>query len=563
MNLKRIRSLGSTLAIALLGACSDKAEDMGGKFPPPPRTLTGHYEQFYFGADRPPPPDEPIYNHAPFIAQPGRQNVPQPAGAKPAQDAASWNAAVADQPRSTFNIRESRASYAFVREHVRGGVMPTAYSVNVAEMLNYFPYQYASPSKADGPIGVTTWLTPSPWNQNNQLLHIAVQGAKVHARVRPKLNLVILVNVAEHPGAGNRLDLVKSALVSLAERLRDDDHLAIMTYVKGLPVSPDVSSGRSKRRIIDAIDNLGASGGKSDPGLRRAYALARKHASSTSVNRVILVTDDDLGNSFTAASGIDKLIAAQRKAGIYLSALDIDEHSFSGLLQWAAHAGNGNAAFIDTPAEAERALAVEIESSMFPIATQVKVQVDFSPATVARYRLIGYDMRVPGFRMKGEQQDVAEMGSGHRTTALYEVTPAIASPRSAAEVRPISGVRLLPGLDGALCTVQISYQVPGAHEPRILKHPVHASSAYRTLDTVPEDQRFAAAVAAFGGRLRRDDELVHMSYEQIASLANSAIGSDPGGYRAEFVGLVRQAAKLDRAARNRAPGTHSPQQRAP
>jgi Ca-activated chloride channel family protein len=457
---------------------------------------------------------------------------------------------VAEQPVSTFSADVDTASYAFVRRQLTAGRVPPAEAVRVEEMVNYFPYKYASPARRSEPFAVTTEVMPSPWKAGNQLVHIALKGFDIQTAERPSMNVVLLVDVSGSMGPQDRLPLLKQGFRLFAEQLRDQDRVAIVSYADGTRVVLEPTSGKDKHKIIDAIDSLGAGGGTAGgEGLQRAYEMAQRNFDPRSVNRVILATDGDFNLGITDPKQLEQFIADKRKSGVYLSIFGVGMGNLNdALIQRLAQSGNGNAAYIDSLLEARKALSEELASTMFPIANDVKVQVEFNPGQVAAYRLIGYETRALNREdFKDDKVDAGDMGAGHTVTAIYEITPAGAASSLVDPLRygdEKGGKKVANDKGDELCFVKVRYKLPGESASRLTEHAVHAASARRTLDAVPEDQRFAVAVAAFGQRLRGEPQVADFSYADIASMANSARGTDVDGYRAEFVKLVRTMESL-------------------
>ena len=458
---------------------------------------------------------------------------------------------VEDQPVSTFSADVDTASYAFVRRQLNTGRLPPAAAVRVEEMVNYFPYQYARPAGRAQPFAVTAEVMPSPWKAGNQLLHIAVRGYDMQAAERPAMNVVLLVDVSGSMGPQDRLPLLKQGFRLFAEQLRPQDRLAIVTYANGTAVALEPTSGKDKPAILAAIDALGAGGGTAGAaGLERAYALAERHFDTRAVNRIILATDGDFNIGIHDPLQLEQFIAAKRKSGVYLSVFGVGNGNLNdALIQRLTQSGNGNAAYIDSLLEARKALQQELGSTMFPIANDVKMQVEFNPAQVAAYRLIGYETRMLNRQdFKDDQVDAGDMGAGHTVTAIYEITPAAAGaalvdPLRYGEAKPASrGAK-----DGELAFVRVRYKLPGDTGSRLVERPVLAQAAHTTLKSVPPEQRFAVAVAAFGQRLRGEQQVANYPLADIAELANGARGADAEGYRAEFVKLVRMAESLGKA----------------
>jgi Ca-activated chloride channel family protein len=456
----------------------------------------------------------------------------------------------AEQPVSTFSADVDTASYAFVRRILSEGRMPAPDAVRVEEMVNYFPYHYAGPRTPSEPFAVATAVMPSPWKAGNQLVHIAVRGYDIKTAERPRANVVLLVDVSGSMMPADRLPLLKQGFRLFAQQLRDEDRVAIVSYADGTRVVLEPTAGKERGKILDAIESLRGGGGTAGgEGLRRAYELAERNFDPKAVNRVILATDGDFNLGMTDPKQLQQFIADKRKTGVYLSILGVGAGNLNdALMQRLAQSGNGNAAYIDSLLEARKALGQELGSTMFPIANDVKLQVEFNPAQVAAYRLIGYETRMLQRQdFKDDKVDAGDMGAGHTVTAIYEITPAAEAGKLVDPLRYGKQGKAKAGAGShgdELCFVKLRYKLPGQASSREMSHPVHASSAYKSVEAAPEDQRFAVAVAAFGQRLRGEPQLADYGYERIAEVANTARGADPEGYRAEFVKLVRMAETL-------------------
>ncbi|HSQ13347.1 MAG TPA: VWA domain-containing protein [Candidatus Deferrimicrobium sp.] len=461
----------------------------------------------------------------------------------------------AEHPVSTFSVDVDTASYAFVRRSLNGGRMPPRESVRVEEMINYFPYAYSSPENRAQPFRVTTTVMPSPWAAENQLLHIGIRGYDIARSERPRANLVLLIDTSGSMQPSDRLPLLQQGFRLFVQQLRDDDRIAIVTYAGQSQTALDPTLGRDKQKILDAIDTLRASGSTAGgEGLQRAYALAERHFDKEAVNRVILGTDGDFNVGITNPKDLERFIAAKRKTGIYLSILGVGVGNLNdALMQRLAQAGNGNAAYIDSLLEARKAMSEELSSTMFPIADDVKIQVEFNPMRVAEYRLIGYETRMLKREdFNDDKVDAGDIGAGHTVTAIYDVTPVGAKQRQLDPLRyQRESERTAPPANfrsDEMAFLKLRYKLPGEAASRLIGQPVRASDALAKIDTAPAEQRFAVAVAAFGQRLRGENAVDSLSYGKIAELANGTRGADPEGYRAEFVRLVRMAETLGAVA---------------
>ena len=452
--------------------------------------------------------------------------------------------AVAEAPVSTFSIDVDTASYAFVRASLNRGVLPPRDAVRIEEMVNYFPYDYAPPESADPPFAVHVSLMPTPWNDATRLMRIGIKG---HAPARadaPPANLVFLIDTSGSMDAPDKLPLLVASFRLLLDALAPDDRVAIVTYAGAAGTVLEPTRAGERGRILAALERLDAGGRTAGAeGLRQAYALAGRHFVQGGINRVILATDGDFNVGIADPDALEDYVARKRESGVSLSVLGFGMGNYDdALMQRLAQNGNGNAAYIDGLAEARKVLVEEATSTLFPIAGDVKVQVEFNPAAVGEYRLIGYESRLlrrEDFR--NDRVDAGEIGAGHAVTALYEVTPAGSE---AALVPPLRyGREVAPegGFAGEVAFVKIRYKLPGAAASALLARPVTEGDAVGSVAAAPREARFAAAVAAFGQLLRGGRHTGAFGYDDVIALAQGARGADPFGYRAAFVSLVRLA----------------------
>jgi Ca-activated chloride channel family protein len=462
----------------------------------------------------------------------------------------------AEHPVSTFSVDVDTAAYAFVRRLLMSGHLPPREAVRVEEMVNYFPYNYPAPENRTEPFRVTTTVMPSPWNANNQLLHIALRGYDISRSERPRANVVLLIDTSGSMEPDDRLPLLKQGFRLFAQQLRDDDRVAIVTYAGEAQTALEPTSGRDKHRIIEVIDDLRAGGSTAGgEGLQRAYALAERHFDKQAVNRIILATDGDFNVGITDPKELERFIKDKRKTGIYLSIFGVGVGNFNdALMQRLAQAGNGNAAYVDSLLEARKALSEELASTLFPIADDVKVQIEFNPARVAEYRLIGYETRMLKREdFNDDKVDAGDIGAGHTVTAIYEITPVGAKERRIDPLRyqPVGDrARPQPEKGGdELAFVKLRYKLPGQTASRLIERPVRAGDALAQFDAAPIEQRFAVAVAGFAQWLRSESAIEDFKPTKVAAIANAARGADPEGYRAEFIRLVKMAESLEAVAR--------------
>ncbi|MEK1870433.1 MAG: VWA domain-containing protein [Ensifer adhaerens] len=452
---------------------------------------------------------------------------------------------VATDPVSTFSVDVDTASYAFVRRSLMEGQMPERDAVRVEEMVNYFPYDWPRPASAAEPFKATVTLTPTPWNGGTRLMHVAIKGYDVVPAEAPKANLVFLIDVSGSMDEPDKLPLLKGAFRLLVEKLKPEDTVSIVTYAGNAGTVLEPTSVKDKAKILQAIDTLQPGGSTAGAeGIDAAYGLAEKAFVKGGVNRIMLATDGDFNVGPSSDEDLKRLIEEKRKSGIFLSVLGFGRGNYNdALMQTIAQNGNGTAAYIDTLAEAQKTLVEEAGSSLFPIAKDVKLQVEFNPAAIAEYRLIGYETRaLKREDFNNDKVDAGDIGSGHSVTAIYEVTPK-GSPavlnddlryaeaeKSVAEASPNSG---------ELAFLKIRYKKPDGDKSELITTPVTESNAVPSLAEASNDVRFSVAVAAFGQKLAGVTALADYSYDAVIDLAAAAKGADPFGYRSEFVNLVR------------------------
>jgi len=489
---------------------------------------------------------EYAYSHVFPIIPPGNDRFPdkEPNGVL----------SVAEHPVSTFSVDVDTASYAFARRLLTNGQLPPRDAVRVEEMVNYFPYNYPGPADRSQPFRVTTTVMPSPWSAENQLLHVALRGYDIARSERPRANVVLLIDTSGSMAPSDRLPLLQQGFRLFAQQLRNDDRVAIVTYAGEAHTALEPTAGRDKQKIIDIIDGLRAGGSTAGgQGLQRAYALAERHFDKQAVNRIILATDGDFNVGITDPKELERFIKEKRKSGIYLSIFGVGVGNLNdALMQRLAQAGNGNAAYIDSLLEARKALSEELASTLFPIADDVKIQIEFNPAKVAEYRLIGYETRMLKREdFNDDRVDAGDIGAGHTVTAIYEITPAGARERRIDPLRyqqERDRVQLPVKAGAEFAFIRLRYKLPGQAASRLIEQPVRAADALARFDGASVEQRFAVAVAAFAQRLRGENALDSFTYAKIAELANGARGQDPEGYRAEFVRLVKMAETLGAVA---------------
>lgn len=452
-----------------------------------------------------------------------------------------------DEPVSTFSIDVDTASYSFVRGSLNQNVLPQKNAVRVEELVNYFPYDYSAPASKNEPFKTSVSVFPTPWNKDTQLLHIGIKGYEIDAKEKPRANLVFLLDTSGSMNEPNKLPLVQNSLKMLLDTLHEDDSVAIVTYAGNAGVALPPTKVKDKSKITAVIDNLGAAGSTAGAeGIRQAYQLAEQNLNSKGINRVILATDGDFNVGITDPNELKSFVEHKRATGVTLSVLGFGRGNYNdALMQTLAQNGNGNAAYIDNLNEARKFLVDEASSTLFTIAKDVKIQVEFNPAQVAEYRLIGYETRLLNKEdFNNDKVDAGDIGSGHTVTALYEITPVASKATLVDELRyPKADTKpaATDNKNSELAFVKIRYKLPDGESSKLITTPIKVEQAYKTVDETPVETRFATAVAAFGELLRVDPYLKDFNYDKVMTLAESAKGADKFGYRAEFINLVRLA----------------------
>ena len=446
---------------------------------------------------------------------------------------------VTEEPVSTFSIDVDTASYSVVRSSLQNGSMPPHDAVRVEEIINYFPYDYAGPEVGEAPFRPTVTVMGTPWNADTKLVHIGLQGRMPAVADRPALNLVFLIDTSGSMADANKLPLLKQSFRLMLDNLRPEDQVAIVEYAgsAGQVLTPTAASDRTT--ILQAIQGLGAGGSTNGQGgLEQAYAVAASIAEDGEVSRVILATDGDFNVGINSPEALKNYIAEKRDSGTYLSVLGFGRGNLDdATMQALAQNGNGIAAFIDTLSEAQKVLVDQLTGALFPIAGDVKVQVEFNPAAVAEYRLIGYETRsLRREDFNNDTVDAGDLGAGHSVTAIYEVTPvgsdAVLNDPLRYQAAEVSG-------DAAeLGFLKLRYKEPGEDVSKLFEVPIAQGTATNS------EAQFASAIAGFGQLLSGSDYLGDWGYAQAIDLANANRGADAFGYRTEAVQLMRLAQSL-------------------
>jgi len=452
-----------------------------------------------------------------------------------------------DNPLSTFSIDVDVAAYGNMRRFINNGKMPPADAIRVEELVNYFKYDYPQPKGKD-PFSVHTEVATAPWNPSHKLVMIGLQGKNIPMDRLPASNLTFLIDVSGSMSSPDKLPLVKASMKLLVEKLREQDMVSIVVYAGAAGLVLEPTPGSDKKVILDAIDNLEAGGSTAGgEGIRLAYETARENFMRNGNNRVILCTDGDFNVGSSSDAALERMIEVERKSGIYLSVLGYGMGNYKdNKMQKLADKGNGNHAYIDGIAEARKVLVEEFGGTLFTIAKDVKLQIEFNPAVVQGYRLVGYENRLLAKEdFNDDKKDAGELGSGHTVTAFYEIIPVgindplLAQPDSLKYQQvPVMAV----GKTTELMTVKLRYKQPDSETSQLMETVV--ANNEKNYEKASENFRFAAAVAEFGMLLRASEYKGSANYQQVLHLARNAQYRDPEGYRAEFIGIVENAQKL-------------------
>jgi Ca-activated chloride channel family protein len=449
---------------------------------------------------------------------------------------------VAADPVSTFSIDVDTASYSNVRRFITDGQLPPRDAVRVEELVNYFDYGYQRPTDRNEPFRAFLAVAPSPWSQGKQILHVGLQGYELPRGQQPPLNLVFLVDTSGSMWSEDKLPLAKKAMNILIDQLRPGDRVSMVAYAGSAGAVLGPTTGREKLKMRCALGALEAGGSTAGgEGLALAYALAQQNFRKDAVNRVILLTDGDFNVGVSDPSKLKDFVADKRKTGIYLSVYGFGRGNYNDtMMQILAQNGNGAAGYIDSLEEGRRLFRDDFSGSVFPIADDVKIQIEFNPAAVSEYRLIGYETRMLAREdFNNDQVDAGEVGSGASVTALYEITPK-GGPASVDPLRYGGGAAAETAPAGELAFLKIRYKLPGQATSKLMQRPVTRAETVASLDQAPEATRWAVAVAGFGQTLRGDPWLSPaFGWDRIEALAQGARGKDEDGARAEFVRLVR------------------------
>lgn len=457
---------------------------------------------------------------------------------------------VKDTPVSTFSADVDTASYSFTRQYVKRGEMPPKDAVRVEEMINYFDYDYKVPRSRNTPFKPNISVVPSPWNSQTKLVHIGIKGYDIPERKRPPMNLVFLVDVSGSMSAENKLPLLKRSFEQLVKQLNKDDKVSVVTYGETVETVLIPTRGDKTSNILAAIEPLQAQGSTAgEAGLQTAYRVAQQAFNDEGTNRVILATDGDFNIGISDPKELKHFIEKKRKSDIYLSVLGFGQGNVKdNRMQAMAQNGNGTAGYIDSVREAHKFFAVDMGKNLFPIADDVKIQVEFNPDLVEEYRLIGYETRSLARQdFNNDKVDAGDIGAGHTVTAIYEITP---TNGSGAFVDPLRYGSNTAGQTASVQSefgneygfVKLRYKLPGQDSSKLITTSIQTSDEYKAMASAPKSTRWASAVSAYGLKLRGDSYVDGFAWGDVTRLAQDAKGEDRYGYQAEFIDLTRNAA---------------------
>lgn len=463
---------------------------------------------------------------------------------------------VSEAPVSTFSIDVDTSSYSFMRRQINNGQLPQKDAVRVEELINYFDYDYTLPDSTEKPFEPNVAVYDSPWGEGHKLMHIGIKGYELPMDSKPRSNLVFLIDTSGSMNAQDKLPLLVNSFKMLLNTLDENDTIAIVTYAGSAGTVLEPTSAADKNKIMNALNNLRAGGSTAGAaGIEQAYNLAQNSFDKNGVNRVILATDGDFNVGITNHQELQDYVERKRDSGISLSVLGFGQGNYhDNLMQTLAQNGNGNAAYIDSLNEARKVLVEQAGSTLFTIAQDVKIQVEFNPALVSEYRLIGYETRhLNREDFNNDKIDAGEIGAGHAVTAIYDITPANSEHKMVDDLRyqdKTVDADTSVDLGEEYALLKLRYKLPQngladfSKESQLMTRPITIKDDVK-MDNLSDDMRFAGAVAGFGQMLRGGQYLGDYNYDDVIEQAQNAKGDDEFGYRAEFINLVRLAKTLD------------------
>ena len=451
----------------------------------------------------------------------------------------------AQNPLSTFSIDVDAASYSNIRRFINNGTLPPTDAVRVEEMINYFDYTYEQPKSKD-PFAINYELSDCPWNSENQLLHVGLQGKQLDTKNAPASNLVFLIDVSGSMSSSNKLPLLKKAYALLVAQLRAKDKVAIVVYAGSSGVVLPSTPGDRKREIINAIEKLNSGGSTAGAqGLKLAYQIAEENFIDGGNNRIIMATDGDFNVGQSSDSDLEKMIIQNRDKGIFISVTGFGMGNYKDKkMEIIADKGNGNYSYIDNILEAKKVFVNEFGGTLFTIAKDVKIQVEFNPALVKRYRLVGYENRLLNDEyFQNDKKDAGELGAGHTVTALYEIIPTSSSKKLDTDLKYQKVQKVSKTtFELEVATVKFRYKNPKEAKSKLIEMPIKNEVA--SFEKTSENFQFSSAVAGFGMLLKKSDYSENITFKEIEKIAKNSKGIDANGYRAEFIRLVEMASLL-------------------
>lgn len=478
----------------------------------------------------PPPPPE-------YFTQPQNQDNYLPSDSNGVFQAATT-------PLSTFSVDVDTGSYANVRSYLSMGQKPPKDAIREEAFINYFDYNYRVPEDKSQPFATYTELAPAPWSDERHILRIGLQGYDLPVSERKPSNLVFLVDVSGSMHDKNKLPLLVQSLTMMVKQLSASDTVSLVTYAGNTELVLSPTKGNEKQTIIDALQKLQAGGGThGESGIKMAYQAARKAFIKGGVNRIILATDGDFNVGTTNIDTLKEMIAEKRKQGISLTTLGFGRGNYNdAMMEQLANIGDGNHAYIDILHEAQKVLLRQMSGTLQSIANDVKIQLEFNPAEVKEYRLIGYQNRLlKDEDFNNDNVDAGEIGAGHTVTALYELT--LAGNKGQVDALRYQQKQVVSSND-ELLQVKIRYKLPGETESKLISQVINKQQVLNDFDSASLDFKFATSVAAFAQKLKQSQYLGIMNYHDIATIARANRGDDPFNYRGEFVNLVELASAL-------------------
>ena len=447
-------------------------------------------------------------------------------------------------PVTTFSADVDRASYSNVRRMLNYGQKPHKDAVRIEELINYFDYDYAPPAEGGKtPLKATTTLSSCPWNPDNYLLRIGLQAKKIDFTKAPPSNMVFLIDTSGSMDEPNKMPLLKASFKLLLDNLRPEDRIAIVVYASQTGIALPSTPAKEKEKISKVIDDLVASGSTAGgAGLQTAYEVAEKNFLPKGNNRIILATDSDFNVGISSRDELQRLVEEKRNNGIYISVLGYGMGNYrDDMAETIANKGNGNYAYIDNFTEAKKVLVNEFSGTLYTVAKDVKLQLEFNPQYVKEYRLVGYENRaLANEDFEDNKKDAGEIGAGHTVTALYELVPAKGATTDGLRYQK----QVEKGFTNELAFLKIRYKDPVIKDAKSVEESTPIPFSLTDLTQTDDDYRFAAAVAEWGMLLRNSKYKAKSSYKQVIDLAKNAIGKDEEGYRKEFIRLVELSEKI-------------------